>query len=109
MEGEIWLDTDFARQLGFTSELFDSNSYLWKIGSSIYISLIISRYPEKSNFSTLINNILSRGYTVKVPTPSPMMAQILKRKGFIRSREQSELGACEVWYKEPKTGRESPE
>lgn len=78
---------------GFTLERFTGDSYLWKIGDSIYISFIESRKKQAGFFSYLVKAIKADGFLVKVPTPLGMMTLILQKWGFIKSIE----GDCEVW------------
>ncbi len=100
-DGPIFPDDKFARKIGFTRDKFDS--YLWKDGDSIYISVIISKQPGKGNFSKLINNILKMGYKVKVPIPLGLMRLILLKKGLKKTYEWDYvyMDYVEVWVKEP--------
>ena len=100
----IHLDTPFAKELGFTSDRFEG--WLGKADEYIYISFIESLQPGQGYLSELFNNILKRGYGIKVPTPSTKMKAIIKKKGF---RETSEpfapeaymMDPCEVWVLDP--------
>jgi len=96
-EGQIKIDSIAGRCLGFTSDLFSLDSYLWKIEKVIWISLIFSNYPGKGNFKKLIQNIFDLGYTVKVPTAFRGMKQILTKWGF--EQEVDLESGCEVWIK----------
>jgi len=101
--GLVEIDTLFAKELGFTSDKFASQSWLWLKDGYIYISMIESKNPGHGDFSELVNKILEKGYGVKVPTPFSMMQAILSRKGFKKAMEQDQdLGAVEVWIKEAK-------
>jgi len=106
-DGIIELDTVAGKELGFTSDKFmegnrsQIGSYLWKRGEYIYISIIASREKNKDHLSKLFATILSKGYGIKVPTPSKLMKGILRKKGFERTKEHSEQhGNVEVWVKE---------
>ena len=105
-DGEISLDSEDGKELGFTSDLFDG--YLWKIGDRIFISLIVSRNKRQGNLSRLFARIQEAGYKVAVPTPVGKMVKILKKKGFVPHIEHAAAagpamgGAVEVWML-PKT------
>ena len=106
-DGIIELDTKAGKELGFTSDKFiDGNrsqigSYLWKKEGYIFISFIQSKEKRKGHLSKLFDTILSKGYGIKVPTPSTLMEGILRKKGFERTKEHSEQhGNIEVWVKE---------
>ena len=105
-EGQIILDSEAGKELGFTSALFDG--YLWKIGDRIFISLIVSRNKRQGNLSRLFAHIQQAGYKVAVPTPIGKMVKILKKKGFVPHIEHDAAagpamgGAVEVWML-PKT------
>lgn len=104
-DGIIELDTDFAKELGFTSDLF--GGYLWKDGDRILISDIFSKSPGHGNLSTLFDAIEAKSFRVAVPTPLPHMQRILKRKGFAPAVEPDEhFGEVEVWMK---TGEPEPD
>ena len=95
-KGQIKIDSAFGIRLGFTSDLFSSDSYLWRIENAIWISLIFSERPGEGNFKKLIKNIHETGFDVKVPTPSGQMQAILNQWGF----EPTMDDGCEVWKKE---------
>ena len=91
-EGVIELDSEFAKEIGFTSDKFQG--YLWKAGDYIYISAIKSIHPEQGNLSTLLACIEEKGFNTKVPTPPPKTETILNQKGFKRTIEKADI---EVW------------
>lgn len=99
-EGIINLDTEEAKDLGFTSDKFRS-SYLFKKGNEIWISMIWSL--GDGNFSKLMKIIHELGFTLKIPTPLGKMKEIVKAKGFLHSREfVDELGEeINIWTKAP--------
>ena len=101
MEGIIELDTDFAKELGFTSDKFQG--YLWGYPDHIYISFIESNQEGQGNLSSLFDEIWKQGLTIKVPTPFARMRAILEHKGFRQTWEYSETFQedCEVWVKAP--------
>jgi len=104
-EGIIELDSEFAIELGFTSDKFFG--YLWRHPTEIYISHIESLQQGQGNLSKLFDAIWRRGYTIKVPTPFARMQAILEHKGFEQTWEEFEGlsgEACEVWVRKPKRG-----
>ncbi len=98
-DGIVTVDSEFGKQILFTSDKFESDSYLWIEGKRILISLIFSRHENQGNLSALFNKIESLGYKVAVPTPFARMQSILERKGFVMHIEDTEMGDCEVWEK----------
>lgn len=95
----ISLDSDDARSIGFTSDLF--KGWLWKVGDQIYISMIESLHEGKGNMSRLFASIEAAGYRVTVPTPLAKMRKILLHMGFRQYVEFSDELKCEVdvWRK----------
>lgn len=79
-DGRIDLDSDSAKEFGFTSDKF--GGYLWKKEDTITISFIISYQLEKGNFSKLLKTI-GKNFSIEIPTPSVRMKAILEKKGFI--------------------------
>jgi hypothetical protein len=98
-DGRIAVDSNYAKELGFTSDKFTRDSYLWKSGDRIMISLIVSRHPGQGHLSELFAAIEARGLRVAVPTPSADMRRILKQKGFVPHMEEGSFGFVEVWEK----------
>lgn len=100
-DGIIELNSELGIDLGFTSDRFDG--WLWKKGDYIYISFIESKHRGEGNLSELFENILARGWGIKVPTPMGVMPSILRKKGFKPTSEYHEKAGedCEVWVKEP--------
>jgi len=92
------LDSDFAKEVGFTSDKFDG--WLWRQHGYIIISFITSKQKRQGNFNGVLDAIWKKGYWVKVPTPSVTMKTILIKKGFKETEEYDKRGsAVEVWYK----------
>ena len=83
----------------FSADEFDG--YLWGKRDSVWVSLITSLKPGNGNLSKLFEAILASGRAVKVPTPFAHMQDILERKGFERTEEETRHGPCEVWVKRP--------
>jgi len=98
-DGIIEPDSEFGRQIGFTSDKFEG--WLLKKGDVIYISLIINKQPEKDNLSKLLDNILRLGYTIKVPTPLGVIELKECKKGFRLAKVWWDLAEewVDVWVK----------
>ena len=79
-DGIVELDSDFGKELGFTSDKF--HGYLWLTGKTIIISFIVSLQEGKGNLSRLFNAIGGFGYKIEIPTPSVKMQQIAEKRGF---------------------------
>ena len=78
-DGIIIVDTDRAKEFGFTSDKFyKAVSYLFKEKNRILISAIVSVQEGKGYFKELVKNIVDKGYQVAVPTPLPKMEAILR-------------------------------
>lgn len=94
--------TNFARKLGLTRDKFTMKTYLWKTGSVMYISFVETTHPGRGHFRALVEKLLQRGYTVKVPTPLGRMQQIVKENNYSPTTEISpKMGQVEVWVKTP--------
>lgn len=100
-DGIVALDSEFARSIGFTSDRFSRDSYLWRIGQSVIVSLIESRLF--GNFGKLCYAILDLGFEVHVSTPLGAMQRIVSRNGFHRRIVKDEDMGCdvEVWVLSP--------
>ncbi len=96
MTGIIEVDSDRGKNIGFTSDRFSHDSYLWKIEQYIYISFIESL--QKGNFHKLVTSITDQGLGVKVPTPLGRMVDIVMKSGYKKTTE----GECEIWVLEKK-------
>jgi hypothetical protein len=95
-DGIINPDSEFGKEIGFTSDLF--GGYLWKSGERIVISLAESLKQNKGNLSKLFSNIEKAGFEVVVPTPLGKMQSILIHKGFGQFYEyDNTFGVIEVW------------
>jgi len=94
-EGIINIDTESAKQLGFTSDRFDPHSYLWRTGNTIIISFIIAK--QKGMFRRLIEAILQSGFDFEIPTPSGRMREIgEKQKWSLCEKPDEMFGVVEV-------------
>ena len=113
-DGIINIGTPAADALGFTSDKFHEDSYLWKKGDSIYISFIESVSPGKSDFRGLVEKIHSLGLTVKIPTPLRSMEEICRKNGYQHSQEFLDdadgepAGKVNVWLLPPITPKVEP-
>ena len=93
-DGMIALGSASADLLGFTPDKFDG--YLWKKGSAVYVSFIISH--SKGYFKALVDRIISLGLEVRIPTPLGRMLEIVVKNGYKHTVEKDpRVGACEVW------------
>lgn len=99
--GMVAVDSEFAKSIGFTSDKFDG--YGWIKGRDYWVSVIMSRQPSKGHLRAMIQALLDKGYTVKVPTPFARMHAILTRLGFKETWERDEdLGeSFTVMVKQP--------
>jgi len=88
-DGIINIDTESAKQLGFTSDRFDPHSYLWRMGNTIIISLIIAK--QKGMFCRLIKSILEHGFDFEIPTPSNRMCEIGVKQGWNFCTKEDEM------------------
>ena len=113
-DGIINIGTPAADALGFTSDKFHEDSYLWKKGDSIYISFIESVSPGKGDFRGLVEKIRSLGLTVKIPTPFSRMEEICRKNGYQHSQEAFDekarrtSGKVNVWLLPPITPKVEP-
>jgi hypothetical protein len=90
-------------EFGYTADLYDG--YLWKMGNSICICFIISKFPNQGNFKKLVENILDQGFIVKITTPLGRMKDIVIKNGYKKTMEfASEFDEyVDVWIKFPPT------
>jgi hypothetical protein len=72
--------------LGFTGDLFSGWLELYN-DSRLYLHYIISRHRGEGNVRNLIRDWLDCGYDVRVVMPRPIMQHIVKKFGFVPSRE----------------------
>lgn len=86
-DGMINPSDEAALSAGFTTERFTCQSYIWKVGDTIYISMVESRHPGRGHFRYMVESILMQGMTVKVSTPLYDMRRILVKNGFEHSLE----------------------
>lgn len=96
-DGVIALGTPEANELGFTADKFDADSYLYKDGDSIYISLIKSIEERKGYLKSLVDAIRNKGFRVKIPTPLGRMVAIVEKNGYVLTMEPFEDYRAQVW------------
>ena len=78
------------------------NSWLWKDGEYIIISMVIAKEPGKGHFGSLCRRILQLGYGIRVPTAFSRMEAIVKAHGFRSAKVDDPLmGTVELWEKGP--------
>lgn len=100
-DGQILLDTPYAKKVGFTSDKFRSCSWLWKMGDYIYLSMLWSKKENQGYVTNLIDNIIKSGFGIKVPTPFPKMVMICAKRGFMRTTEVHPIeGEYEILIKD---------
>jgi len=94
----IKVDSDFAKEIGFISDRFDSDSYLWRKNNTILISFIEARVKRMGYFNRLLDQINVKGFDVEVPNPLGIMIRILQHKGFVMTIvKDPTMGRVEVW------------
>jgi len=100
--GLILIDSDLGQELGFTSDRFDTRSYLFLDNDQLYVSHIHSTEMNKGYFGSLVRAIWQRGWALKVPSPYQRMEKILRHYGARPTIEfDSKMGPCEVWVALP--------
>ena len=98
-DGIIEVDSAAGKCFGLTSDSWAGDTYLWKNGNKITCSFVWAKEPNKGHFRSLVNAIEAAGFIVAVPTPLYQMTEILKHWGWISVKEDSEMGAVEVWQR----------
>jgi len=80
---KIDVDSEMGKQLGFTADIFDRESYLWLEDKTMWCSCIIVVEGKRRNgYCIRFIAKLNEQYRVKVPTPSDGMIFLLTRLGF---------------------------
>ena len=101
MNGFVAIDSARGKELGFTSDRFTTDSYLWEFPERIMASLITSK--ANGNFRALVAAIHAQGKAVAVPTPLGRMRQIVEKNGYIHTVEPwPDVGGCDVWTCPPR-------
>jgi len=93
-QGKIGVDSDFGKEIGFTSDNFSDWSWLWGKGKTLILTVIISK--RKGAFRDLMQKVEESGYTFQIPTPSDRMLEIGMKQGWrftaIRDRKFGMVG-----------------
>ncbi len=100
-DGCISPDSPAGRTFGFTTDKFTPFSYLWKKGDAVYISMISAMNPGKGNFKGLVQTLVGKGLTVKIPTPIGKMEDIVRKNYYTPTLEDTDYGSVEVWVLNP--------
>lgn len=101
-DGMIKIDSEDGKTLGFTSDKFHKHSWLWKVGTAMYVSFVASVRPKQGDFRRLVGDLLAQGYTVKIPTPLGRMSLIVRQADYRKTEEVTEQGdTCQVWVLTP--------
>ena len=93
-DGIIELDTDRAKELGFTSDKYFG--YLWKKGNYVIISTIGCNRQNSGYLRELFALIQKKGYGIKVPNPFPKMEEICKHYGFKKTSEYFKVAKTNI-------------
>jgi len=88
-EGVIGIDSESAKELGFTSDRFFPFSYLWRTGNTIIISFIMAR--QKGMFCQLVKSIQEHGFDFEIPTPCARMKEIGRKQNWNFCRKADEV------------------
>lgn len=106
-DGVVVTDSPQGKRWGFTSDVWDKDSYLWRDGSRVMISLVFARNPGHGAFKAMVAAIEAEGLSVAVPCPLGHMRAILKKWGFRETFEYAPEagGSVDVWVRQqtPKT------
>jgi hypothetical protein len=82
----VHLDSKFGKVIGFTSDRFETMSYLWVYPKkkTVWISFIMSIESHKGYLRSLFDTIEEKGYKIIVPTPFPRMEDICLKRGMVK-------------------------
>jgi hypothetical protein len=102
-DGVIEVDSDRGKVIAFTSRIWAKESFLWKRGNVIFISAIMSIEPGDGSFREMVRMFSACGYTVKIPTPTGKMVDIVRKCGYRHEKDFSEeMGEeVDVWVLDP--------
>ncbi len=78
---------------GFTPDRWTSDSYLWRSGNEIILSLLFSRAPGNGHLRELIEGIEADGLTFAISCPIGVMEMIVRHYGLVCSHD----GDAEFW------------
>ena len=97
-DGMIELDNpELPSEWGFTGKRFGTDSYLWKEGNEIWISLVVANAEGSGHFKELVDKIEADGFGVVVPAPYGKLTSILNKWGFKPRTEPFGKEYREVW------------
>ncbi|MEI6785287.1 MAG: hypothetical protein WCQ21_30680 [Verrucomicrobiota bacterium] len=91
----VEVDSEWGKRIGLTSDVFaaigEVGTQLYKKGDCMYIQAIevLRGKRRQGHFNKLLQEIWSLGFTIKVPNPYRNMFNILNKKGFEQTEEQS--------------------
>lgn len=71
-----------GRELGFNSQSFTKESWLWLRGSTIRVAAVEARQKGRGVFSSLLQRIEAQGFKVQIMNPCSDVLAIAARKGF---------------------------
>ncbi len=114
IDGCIILGTDRAAEVGAITADWSPDTYFWKSGNNIVLSLLIAAKPGEGALRRLVQQILNSGYGVIVPTALGLMPEILQRWGFGLGVTDFDGEAVETWTLSkgsrlpPPTGQRGP-
>lgn len=86
---KIELDSPFAKKIGFTSDKFRHDSYLWGFKEGLMISNISS--DVKGSFKAMMKTIEKNKFNFRIPTPSNRMQEIGVKQGWKFGQDNSGL------------------
>ena len=98
--GIIHPDSPSGREIGFTSDKFEADAYLWRSPGRIMVSFMATKHEGKGHFRDLVQAIRRRGLDVAIPTPLGRMAHIVRKCGYVRTTEPHSvpaMGDVEIW------------
>ena len=100
----VIMDSYFGNEIGFTSDIFMSSSYIWRNLNVITLSVIAVRdgLRYKGYFQKFLRELVNRGYIIRAVNPiSDVMVHILEKFGFRKTDYLDTIYKewLEVWVK----------
>lgn len=90
-EGILMLNDELSF-LGFVVRNFSMDSYLWRDGNTIWISLVIAYSDRKGNFRKLIRALNEElGFDIAIPTPIGRMKEIVEKNNYQKYQVENGL------------------
>lgn len=98
------MEDNLAEEIGFTSEIFMSSSYIWRNLNVITLSVIAVRdgLRYKGYFQKFLRDLINKGYIIRAINPiSDVMVHILEKFGFRKTDYLDTIYKewLEVWVK----------